>query len=251
MFRSSKTVATGRHFWPKLDLGAHLFSISLVAAFFVVEPVYSQDLNDPSIVILASETPPSLRRPQADTSARPKEEQPKRASPVKPAAKQTKSAANAKFNEFNNYDIPGFDISGGAAASDQGPHGCEETCRTVRGCVAYTYDTWNKRCSLKTGADTRRFDVRATSGVMADLPTPRKSKAPIVYEYFNNSEFWGMGLGGETPSRSREQCEAKCDASSECVAYTFNGNADTCMIFHDPIGRQPLKGVQSAGKVQR
>jgi len=252
MFRSRKKVPKRTNPWPLTNAASRFLAVSLMTGCFLIEPAFSQDFLDPSITAQVSEKPPSLRRAQSKpTEELEKERKPNKAAPNKTAPKKTRPKTNATFRDYYNYDIPGFDIGGGDAANDQGASGCESTCKSVRGCVAYTYDIWNQRCFLKSGADTRRFDARSASGVMSEIPAPRKSRTPITFEYFNNYKLWGMALGGEKPARSRDQCKSMCEAAEECVAFTFDKKASGCTIYHKPMERTPQPDSDSASKVQR
>jgi hypothetical protein len=152
------------------------------------------------------------------------------------------------FNRFSHYDLGGYDMSVGPGTSVEE---CENSCRGLQGCQAFTFNAWNQKCFLKNGTGALRLDPRATTGVLAGLNHPGYRDTPVTIEHYGNYIISGRQLGDTLRTGSRDQCESFCWGVGQCIAFSFSPARLSCVLFSDTDNRFAKSGVQSGAKIQQ
>jgi hypothetical protein len=162
------------------------------------------------------------------------------AAPAAPASKP------ADFQGYDNRDLSGAQI---ASLRMDDVSGCIAACREKANCAAYVFDKWNRVCRLKSRAAAFRLNPRATSGLRAEVPTPRPPSGAVTMERYPSRAFPGAGYRSTTAEGSRA-CETACRDDSACVAFTFRLDEALCRLFATTGEYFPDKLADSGGKRQ-
>ena len=152
----------------------------------------------------------------------------------------------ATFRQMPNTDLSGALIGKvDAGTIDQ----CQEACGKDRACAAYSFNTWNSVCFLKSEATMRFLDPSTVSGLKGETYPPPISDAMMAMLRFRNKTFPGEPLRS-SPENRFEDCEASCEASDSCVAFSFVKSEAMCKIFEKTGEYTSDDGVDSGAKRQ-
>jgi hypothetical protein len=151
------------------------------------------------------------------------------------------------FKYYPNNDLFGFDLDQAAATS---MNQCEGLCSENSECRAFTFNEWNQKCFLKSGAGDLRLEPRARTGVLVEDQQPSYREAQIVMEYYRGYTITGSQIGGSRASSSRDDCESQCWGNDECIAFSFIRGAKQCRIYDHATNRFTKAGVDSGAKIQ-
>lgn len=150
------------------------------------------------------------------------------------------------FRQMPNTDLVGSLIGKVDAASAAQ---CESACGQDRTCQAYSFNLWNAMCFLKSDATLRFLDPSTVSGLKSEAYPPPISDAMMSMLRFRNKAFPGEPLRA-SPENRFEDCEASCETSESCVAFSFVKAESMCRIFEQAGGYTSDDGVDSGAKRQ-
>jgi tetratricopeptide (TPR) repeat protein len=164
-------------------------------------------------------------------------------------AKEIEEGAEAEpvsFRQMPNTDLRGALIGKVEAGT---VHQCEAACGKDRACIAYSFNMWNSVCLLKSEATMRFLDPSTMSGLKGETYPPPISDAMMAMLRFRNKAFPGEPLRS-TPENRFEDCEASCEATEICVAFSFVKAEAMCKIFETAGEYTSDAGVDSGAKRQ-
>ncbi|MQX45719.1 hypothetical protein GHK30_03780 [Sinorhizobium medicae] len=158
------------------------------------------------------------------------------------------------FAQFAGVDLYGGDlVPKGLEMFDASM--CASRCEADNSCRAFTFNSEQNRCFLKTGYEY----VQAVAGVTSGMYFRAKpSQATLAlnanWELFLLSDLPGNDLG-ESFAQSYNQCKQNCEASSICSGFTWVTftRPDRCFLKQG-FSLYPVrsnKGMVSARKITR
>jgi hypothetical protein len=150
------------------------------------------------------------------------------------------------FQAYDNYDLTGADLR---RLSDIELSACLNACQSDRQCQAFSYDKWDRQCSLKQAVGSFRFEPRSASGITANSAFPPMSNEPIVMDCFSGRGFPASGHKSIVSS-SFQQCEKSCEEDKDCVAFEHLDSAKTCSLFQNVDRMTPDQTAVSGVKHQ-
>jgi hypothetical protein len=164
------------------------------------------------------------------------------ATPVPPVATPVPIPVDLFTEEFG-YDQPGADLRSALAADLAN---CQRLCAEEPACRAYTFNSRDQRCYLKSEERPLLRRTDTVTGV-------RRGGGGGEIDGF--SERPGYNLeGGDYTSvylRSVEDCREACRSDRECLAYTFNTGSRMCYL-KDRVGDfSPRRDTVSGVKARR
>lgn len=126
---------------------------------------------------------------------------------------------------------------------------CEATCAGNGHCRAYSFNMWNGLCFLKGDPALRFLEPSTMSGLKSETYPPPFSNAGISMVRFRTKAFAGE------PSRASEEqrfedCEATCQISDTCIAFTYVKAERSCRMFEMPGTYVGDAGSDSGAKRQ-
>jgi hypothetical protein len=129
------------------------------------------------------------------------------------------------FDFLVNRDIFGFDIEEGQKADSASI--CNERCATKNKCKAYTFNTVNQLCHLKSGGKEVMWNKNAVSGFS---PSVRSD-----FRFLKIAITSSTKLGGTTYDQitgtSLEKCATLCDDDKRCSGFQFEQRpSGTCTL---------------------
>lgn len=152
----------------------------------------------------------------------------------------------ATFRQMPNTDLQGPLIG---KTSAQSPGQCEMACGKDRACNAYSFNMWTSACSLKSEATLRFLDPSTMSGLKGETYPPPISDAMMAMLRFRNKAFSGEPAQADLANRF-EDCEARCEATETCVAFSFIKAQSMCQLFERAGEYMSDEGVDSGAKRQ-
>lgn len=128
---------------------------------------------------------------------------------------------------YDNYDLtgPSKSILRGVDVGF-----CSEACRIDHKCQAFSYEKWDRHCSLKETVGSFRFEPRSTSGIATTSSNPTTSSEPIVMECFAGKHFGGP-IYKSLMDSSFDNCQATCENDTDCVAFAHFESRQLCNFF--------------------
>lgn len=163
------------------------------------------------------------------------------------AAKATDtSIAAMSFRRMPNTDLTAALLDTVAADSLEA---CEAACAGNSYCRAYSFNTWNARCFLKGDPAMRFLEPSTMSGLKSETYPPPISDAGISMVRFRNKVFPGAPARESRETRF-EDCEATCQISDTCVAFSFVKSEKSCRMFERPGAYASDAGADSGAKRQ-
>ncbi|MGE0240989.1 MAG: tetratricopeptide repeat protein [Parvibaculaceae bacterium] len=152
----------------------------------------------------------------------------------------------ASFRQMPNTDLTGALIG---KVEGQSLDQCEQACGKDQACAAYSFNMWNSVCFLKSEATLRFLDPSTTSGLKSETYPPPISDAMMAMLRFRNKAFPGQPARS-LPENRFEDCEASCEASDACVAFSFVKADAMCRLFEQAGEYTSEEGVDSGAKRQ-
>lgn len=152
----------------------------------------------------------------------------------------------ANFNANVNYDMDGGDIRDGDALMmlrNSDLSSCQSKCQGIDGCVAYSFDKWNRSCYLKDKLSALVLDPHSNTYIRQDQANPGLSTAMKRFCHYANSAIAGDEASAVTVPTAAK-CEQSCGADQACVAYTFRSTDYMCRLFRNASDRQ--KGADNS-----
>lgn len=131
------------------------------------------------------------------------------------------------FQSYDNYDLNGVELR---ALKNVDPQTCSTACRFDNRCEAFTFNKWERKCSLKTSAVSSRFDPISVAGVPAGAALPPEANMPWKMQRFSARSFRADPYRSES-TPSYEQCERICESDKDCVALSYVSSQRTCKLF--------------------
>ena len=150
------------------------------------------------------------------------------------------------FRQMPNTDLQGSLI--GKVDVDS-PAQCEAACGKDRACNAYSFNKWNAVCFLKSDATLRFLDPSTMSGLKGETYPPPISNGMVAMLRFRNKVFSGEPVSAG-PEHRFEDCEASCEKSDSCIAFSFVKAESMCRIFEQAGEYTSDDGVDSGAKRQ-
>jgi hypothetical protein len=135
-------------------------------------------------------------------------------------------------------DFYSFDIGEGLATSDR--ETCQTQCRIHGECKAYTFNTWNNMCFLKSGVRTAYKNAAAISGYRGQGTRIWESPFAMMegVDYPGADYFQLRGV-------SFDQCLRKCEETLFCKAFTYVKRLKDCWMKTAVRNATPNKDVTS------
>lgn len=127
---------------------------------------------------------------------------------------------------FDNYDIAGNDITHIDLPTIDA---CLASCKDNANCQAVTFNKWNRRCFLKSGAETLLLNPAAVSAFVKSDVKPSYSPAKITMSRYPERGF--PKTSDVTDVKTKDDCENLCVNTSWCVAETFFRSSHQCMML--------------------
>jgi tetratricopeptide (TPR) repeat protein len=152
----------------------------------------------------------------------------------------------ASFRQMPNTDLLGSLI--GKIDADS-PAQCQTACGNNQACNAYSFNRWNSVCFLKSEATLRFLDPSTMSGLKDETYPPPISDAIVAMLRFRNKAFSGEPASAGRTSRF-EDCEANCEKSKYCIAFSFVKTESMCRLFEQAGEYTSDEGVDSGAKRQ-
>jgi tetratricopeptide (TPR) repeat protein len=152
----------------------------------------------------------------------------------------------ATFRQMPNTDLLGPLI--GKVDADSLAQ-CEAACGEDQACKAYSFNKWNSVCFLKREATLRFLDPSTMSGLKGETYPPPISDGMVAMLRFRNKAFSGEPASA-SPENRFEDCEAICERSETCIAFSFVKAESMCRIFERAGEYTTDKGVDSGAKRQ-
>lgn len=159
---------------------------------------------------------------------------------------ETIDAAEIGFRHMQNTDLVGPLISK-ARAQDLAE--CEAACAGDEACKAYSFNAWNSLCFLKQEPTLRLLEPSTVSGLKGETYPPPISDATPAMVRFRAKLFPGTPAR-EAPEARFEDCEQSCEASENCVAYSFIKADSVCRMFERADEYSSDDGADSGAKRQ-
>lgn len=160
--------------------------------------------------------------------------------------KEGEEPAPVTFRRMPNTDLLGSVI--GKVDADS-PAQCELACGNNQACNAYSFNKWNSVCFLKSEANLRFLDPSTISGLKGETYPPPISDAVVAMLRFRNKAFSGEPVSTD-PQNRFEDCEASCEKSDSCIAFSFVKSESLCRIFEQAGEYTSDDGVDSGAKRQ-
>ncbi|MEQ1710880.1 MAG: tetratricopeptide repeat protein [Hyphomicrobium sp.] len=134
------------------------------------------------------------------------------------------------FTAYNNRDLEGGDLRH-MKGLDRAA--CARACASDNDCRAFTYDKWNRWCFLKSQVGSMRLDPKYQSSFRKGHAAPDTSSAATVIERYRKKNFPQGQKISEQSAASYEECESRCDAGSDCVAFVYASKSRQCRLLSD------------------
>ena len=170
------------------------------------------------------------------------------------AALERRTAAKAvdmSFAPMSFRRMPNTDLAAAllATVSADSLEACETACAGNGDCRAYSFNMWNALCFLKGDPQMRFLEPSTMSGLKSETYPPPISDAGIAMVRFRNSAFPGQPVR-ESQEKRFEDCEATCQISDSCIAFSFIRTERSCRMFEKPGAYVSDAGVDSGAKRQ-
>lgn len=167
---------------------------------------------------------------------------------LQPEASQsltTGSIGSRVLVTYVNRDVDGFDyqVLRNTRLAD-----CESECISDRRCRAYTFNTWENVCFLKSSAAVTRIEPRGISGVLSSEEV-RMALHPPTIERLSSRRFPG------SPYRSLsrtdyDSCTEACAADPLCLGFNFGKLDRSCALIATLDKSVPDNRVEAGMKWQ-
>lgn len=149
---------------------------------------------------------------------------------------------------IDNYDFEGGDL--GEVVRDVDWSECQDQCQSTAGCVAVSYDKWNRSCYVKGEIWLGYLNPRAVSKIFnsaswqrADTAEEIKTYGGSLLHYTPADRLWSM-------RGSLAACAARCSEDSECLAVVRAKQSGNCDGIHVANDRTPDDRYDSVAKQQ-
>jgi len=147
------------------------------------------------------------------------------------------------FQAYDNYDLTGTTLR---SVTNVDLQACAAACQSENQCQAYSFDKWNRQCSLRGTIGSLRFEPSSVAGISGSLPP--MSSAP--WEMLRiRGRFDAVRYHSQTTS-SYEQCEQACENQQNCVGLTYLARGQTCKLFPTIDGFSVDQNTESGLKHQ-
>ena len=137
----------------------------------------------------------------------------------------TTAAVPSLIKRVQGYDVFGFDLAN-MPLRNIGLDACEKSCQNDPSCNAYTFNTPNSLCFLKSSGYRVMGNPNAVAGYRAEIESKLVLSPITVIE---KSDL----PGGDYKSLGQidfENCVSVCEADSQCAAFTFVRRQQTCWL---------------------
>jgi hypothetical protein len=136
------------------------------------------------------------------------------------------------------FDFPGMPIMGGTAAD------CEARCETNGGCLAFTFNTNNSACFLKSRAELAVSNPAAISGYR-DLPDSQIRHIDMHIQ--EATDYPGNDIHRQEAT-TFQACLIACDEEAMCKAFTYIAYRRECWLKNAAGSAEPRDGLVSGIK---
>ena len=156
-------------------------------------------------------------------------------------------AATTAVKPIDNYDFEGGDI--GEPVRDVDWSACQDQCPRTSGCVAVSYDKWNRRCYVKGTITVAYLNPRAISKIFNgarwhQANTDEQMRSfPGALEFETGDRLWQM-------HDTLKTCSARCSEDKECVAVVRSKQTGVCDGIHVANNLNRNGGFESMAKQQ-
>lgn len=144
----------------------------------------------------------------------------------------SKSSAGSRFKYRRNRDVHGHDIEQSPGVSfDQ----CALRCEQNDKCKGFSFDRWNGWCFLKDAMPGSVVDAASIIGIKSELDFPLVSKTPVATYRLRGKRFDDKPMSTATAD-TYKQCEDRCSALEDCMAFTYAKQDKACQLFKETVG---------------
>jgi hypothetical protein len=165
--------------------------------------------------------------------------------PSSPSTPPAASPPRSMFSRLQGADIYGYDLTAKPIAASSAQE-CEEECSRQPDCKAFTFNSRNSMCYLKSGGSLVLGNPLADSGYRQELEATLRRSTMTVYE---RTDFPG-GDYGEIRDASFEQCLSECERDQRCLAFTYVLRQKQCWLKSSVSSAIPLKSAISGRKMR-
>lgn len=140
------------------------------------------------------------------------------------------TATPMSFRRMPNTDLAGALLD---TVTTDDLDACEAACAGNGYCRAYSFNMWNGLCFLKGDPALRYLEPSTMSGLKSETYPPPISDAGIAMVRFRNKAFPGEPVR-QSQEKRFEDCEATCQISDTCIAFSFIRTEKSCRMFEKP-----------------
>ena len=162
---------------------------------------------------------------------------------VEPASGKARSG---DFVTYANRDLVGGDYD---SFRNVGQDECASRCKADGRCRAYTYNTWDNVCFVKSSLSTLRIEPRGVTGVFASEKV-REDKRPPVIQKSRSRLFPGVPYR-QIQSSAYEGCAKACLGDAACLGFNFSKANRSCGLMASLDKPVAGKSTDLGIKVQR
>jgi hypothetical protein len=130
------------------------------------------------------------------------------------------------FVTYDNRDLHGGDYDSFRNVSHEE---CADRCKSDARCRAYTYNTWESACFVKSSLSAMRIEPRGVTGVLASEKV-RDDKRPPVIQRSRSRLFPGVAYR-QVLAPAYEGCAKACLDDAACLGFNFSEASRSCALM--------------------
>lgn len=130
------------------------------------------------------------------------------------------------FVIHTNRDLHGGDY---ASLKNVSQEQCADRCKSDSHCRAFTYNTWEKVCFVKSSLSALRIEPRGVTGVIASEAV-RDDKRPAIIQKTRSSHFPGVPYK-QVLAPAYEGCAKACLDDAACLGFNYGKANRSCGLM--------------------
>jgi hypothetical protein len=130
------------------------------------------------------------------------------------------------FVIYANRDLHGGDY---ASLKNVSHEQCADRCKSDTRCRAYTYNTWEKVCFVKSSLSALRIEPRGVTGVIASERVG-DDKRPAVIQKTRSRYFPGVPYR-QVLAPAYEGCAKACLDEAACLGFNYSKTNRSCGLM--------------------
>jgi PAN domain len=144
-----------------------------------------------------------------------------------------------------NRDIDGGDYR---VVKNTGLSQCESQCKADQRCRAYTFNTWQNVCFLKSSTSVMRIEPRGVSGVLETVDL-RSARRPPTIQRLSARQFPGVPYRVFQGS-DYDACARQCLVDPLCLGFNISRLDRSCALLSRLDRSVPGNGTEAGMKLQ-